>query len=99
MEINIILLECSMIYLVWQINENERDSITVFSTGCPIIDKTLGGGIRLGQITELYGESGCGKTQLCIQMSLEIQRTFRARGQEASKIFFIFFVNFHNTSF
>jgi RecA/RadA recombinase len=99
MEMNIILLECSMIYLVWQINENERDSITIFSTGCPIIDKTLAGGIRLGQITELYGESGCGKTQLCIQMSLEVQRTFRARGQEASKLFFIFFVNFHNTSF
>jgi RecA/RadA recombinase len=88
-----------MIYLVWQINENERDSITVFSTGCPIIDTTLGGGIRLGQITELYGESGCGKTQLCIQMSLEVQRTFRARGQEVSKIFFIFFINFHITSF
>jgi RecA/RadA recombinase len=68
--------------------EIERDSITTFSTGCPIIDQTLGGGIRLGQITELYGESGCGKTQLCIQMSLEVQRTFRARGQEASKHFF-----------
>ncbi|CAF4585059.1 unnamed protein product, partial [Rotaria magnacalcarata] len=47
------------------------------------MDNTLGGGIRLGQITELYGESGCGKTQLCIQLSLEVQRTFRARGQEA----------------
>ena len=70
--------------LVWQMTEIERDSIQMFSTGCPIIDKTLGGGIRLGQITELYGESGCGKTQLCIQMSLEVQRTFRARNQEAS---------------
>jgi RecA/RadA recombinase len=68
--------------------EIERDSITTFSTGCPIIDKTLAGGIRLGQITELYGESGCGKTQLCIQMSLEVQRTFRARGQEASEYSF-----------
>lgn len=65
--------------------ENERDSIKMFSSGCPIIDKTLGGGIRLGQIMEIYGESGCGKTQICIQMSLEVQRTFRARGQEASK--------------
>ena len=65
--------------------ENERDSITSFSSGCPIIDKTLGGGIRLGQVTEVYGESGCGKTQLCVQMSLEVQRTFRARGKEASE--------------
>lgn len=48
------------------------------------MDRTLGGGVRLGQLTEIYGESGCGKTQLCVQMSLEIQRTFRARGQEAS---------------
>ena len=70
---------------VWQMAENERDSITTFSTGCPIMDQTLGGGIRLGQITELYGESGCGKTQLCVQMALEVQRTFRARGQEASE--------------
>jgi RecA/RadA recombinase len=75
--------------------EIERDSITIFSTGCPIIDKTLGGGIRLGQITELYGESGCGKTQLCIQLSLEVQRTFRARGQEASKYFFICYFYFY----
>jgi hypothetical protein len=72
---------------VWQMAEIERDSITIFSTGCPIIDQTLGGGIRLGQITELYGESGCGKTQLCIQMSLEVQRTFRAQGQEASGLY------------
>ena len=67
--------------------ENERNSITTFSTGCPIMDQTLGGGIRLGQITELYGESGCGKTQLCVQMALEVQRTFRARGEEASECF------------
>ncbi|CAF0763661.1 unnamed protein product [Rotaria sp. Silwood1] len=72
---------------VWQMIENERDLITTFSTGCPIIDKTLDGGIRLGQITELYGESGCGKTQLCIQLSLEVQRTFRARGQEAKVVY------------
>lgn len=65
--------------------ENEKTSIRMFSTGCPIIDKTLNGGIRLGQITELYGESGCGKTQFCIQMSLEVQRTFQMRNEEASE--------------
>lgn len=68
--------------------EKERDSVTVFSAGCPLIDEALGGGVRLGQVTELYGESGCGKTQLCIQLSLEVQRTFRARGQEASEFLF-----------
>ena len=74
-----------MSFSVWQMAEDERNSIRTFSTGCPTIDKTLNGGIRLGQITELYGESGCGKTQFCIQMSLEVQRTFRSRGQEASE--------------
>lgn len=68
--------------------KKEQNMITTFSTGCPIMDETLNGGIRLGQVTEIYGESGCGKTQLCIQMSLEVQRTFRARGEEASKILF-----------
>ena len=65
--------------------EDERTSIRTFSTGCPLIDQTLNGGIRLGQITELYGESGCGKTQFCIQMALEVQRTFRSRNEEASE--------------
>ncbi|CAF1670880.1 unnamed protein product [Adineta ricciae] len=71
----------------WQMTENERDTIRVFSTGCPILDRTLRGGIRLGQITELYGESGCGKTQFCIQLSLEVQRTFRSRGEEAKVVY------------
>jgi hypothetical protein len=87
---------CGVVSLVWQMLENERDSITTFSTGCPIIDSTLGGGVRLGQVTELYGESGCGKTQLCIQMSLEVQRTFRARGKEASKPSLLPFVHRHS---
>lgn len=90
-----------IVYLVWQMIENERDRITTFSTGCPIIDETLEGGIRLGQVTEVYGESGCGKTQLCIQMALEVQRTFRLHEQEASEILIdtdnlrLFFLIFH----
>lgn len=75
------------IWLVWEMIEKQRDSLTCFSTGCPILDRTLNGGIRLGQITEIYGESGCGKTQFCIQLSLEVQRTFRTRGEEASMFF------------
>lgn len=37
------------------------------STGCPAIDQLLRGGFRRGTLTEIYGESGSGKTQIAIQ--------------------------------
>lgn len=37
------------------------------TTGCKPIDNILKGGFRRGVITELYGESGSGKTQIGIQ--------------------------------
>jgi len=36
------------------------------SSGCPSIDSLLGGGFEKGCITELYGEAGSGKTNLCL---------------------------------
>ena len=33
----------------------------------------LGGGIPIGQITELVGMPGIGKTQMCIQLALNVQ--------------------------
>jgi len=38
------------------------------STGSLALDTLLGGGISKGKITEVYGESGSGKTQLCFQL-------------------------------
>lgn len=43
------------------------------STGCPIIDHGIGGGFPVRGITELAGESGCGKTQLCLQLCISCQ--------------------------
>src|SRR3990167_1586091 len=40
-----------------------------FTYGCPILDKTLGG-ICTKCITEIYGEAGCGKTQIALQLAL-----------------------------
>lgn len=37
------------------------------STGCPAVDELLNGGLRRGTLTEIYGESGSGKTQVAIQ--------------------------------
>lgn len=38
--------------------------------GCPILDDLLGGGVPCGSVTEFAGESGVGKTQLCLQLAL-----------------------------
>jgi len=40
-------------------------------TRCKPIDDLLGGGIEGSTITEVYGEAGSGKTNLCLQVSRE----------------------------
>lgn len=43
------------------------------STGCPVLDQLLRGGLPVGGVTELSGESGAGKTQLALQLCLSVQ--------------------------
>jgi RecA/RadA recombinase len=38
------------------------------STGSDAIDSLLGGGVHRGMITDVYGESGSGKSQLCFTL-------------------------------
>lgn len=38
------------------------------STGSKALDALLGGGIHTGMITDIYGESGSGKSQLCFTL-------------------------------
>ncbi len=38
-----------------------------------LTDLSCIGGFASGEITELYGESGCGKTQVCPQLSVVAQ--------------------------
>ncbi|KAK9813256.1 hypothetical protein WJX72_011511 [[Myrmecia] bisecta] len=42
-------------------------------TFCPELDQVLGGGIASGQITEFCGVPGVGKTQLGIQLAVDVQ--------------------------
>lgn len=39
--------------------------------GCKCIDEMLGGGFERGIVTQLYGASGTGKTNVCIQLAVE----------------------------
>lgn len=49
---------------------------------CKPLDDLLGGGIETNSITEIYGEAGSGKTNLCLQASRECA----ARGKKVAYI-------------
>lgn len=50
--------------------ETELKPIVTF---CSELDQALGGGIPLGKTTELCGVPGIGKTQLCLQLAVDVQ--------------------------
>ena len=55
--------------------------------GCPVLDRCLGGGIPCNSITEIVAESGCGKTQLCLQLALSAQLPPSLGGLSASSLY------------
>lgn len=55
----------------------------IISTGSSQVDRLLGGGIRSGLITEIYGESGSGKTQFCFSLCVN----FLKNNQNQTAIF------------
>lgn len=40
--------------------------------GCRLLDSMLGGGIESGSVTLFYGEAGCGKSNLCMQVAYNV---------------------------
>lgn len=58
----------------------------VLSTGCEGLDYLLGGGFRKG-ITELCGEAGVGKTQLALQLLLQVQLPVQEGGLQGNAFF------------
>ncbi|KAL4279980.1 hypothetical protein GQ457_03G045030 [Hibiscus cannabinus] len=57
------------------------------TTGCPILDRLLGGGIPCDSVTEIVAESGSGKTQICLQLSLHAQLPVSRGGLAASSLY------------
>ncbi|KAI5060702.1 hypothetical protein GOP47_0025122 [Adiantum capillus-veneris] len=57
------------------------------SLGCPILDSFLRGGIPCGSITELVGECGSAKTQICLQLLLSAQMSVSQGGLHASSLY------------
>uniref|UniRef100_A0A3P9K174 DNA repair protein RAD51 homolog 3 n=1 Tax=Oryzias latipes TaxID=8090 RepID=A0A3P9K174_ORYLA len=64
--------------------ERECGSITTFSSQ---LDHALKGGLPVGKVTEICGAPGVGKTQLCLQLSVDIQIPRSFGGLEAQVIF------------
>uniref|UniRef100_A0A182Q5R1 RecA family profile 1 domain-containing protein n=1 Tax=Anopheles farauti TaxID=69004 RepID=A0A182Q5R1_9DIPT len=54
------------------LGSSAKDRIVPFSTGIASLDDLLQGGLLPGQIYELCGESGSGKTQLCITIAAHV---------------------------
>jgi RAD51-like protein 1 len=47
-------------------------TINTIQTGLPLLDTNLRGGLPIGQITELVGEAGVGKTQFCLTLTARV---------------------------
>ncbi|XP_044142358.1 DNA repair protein RAD51 homolog 3-like isoform X3 [Bufo gargarizans] len=50
--------------------EQAQASIITF---CSALDEVLGGGVPLAKVTEICGPPGVGKTQLCMQLAVDVQ--------------------------
>ncbi len=53
--------------------KEERLKVRKITTGSKNLDELLGGGVETRTITEFYGEYGSGKTQICHQLSVNVQ--------------------------
>ncbi|KAF7806626.1 DNA repair protein XRCC3-like protein [Senna tora] len=57
------------------------------TVGCPVLDRCLAGGIPCNSLTEIAAESGCGKTQFCLQLALSAQLPSSHGGLSASSLY------------
>lgn len=64
-----------------------RKEVGKITTGSKELDNLIGGGIETQAITELFGRYGSGKTQLALQLSVNVQLPKKRGGLEGSAIF------------
>ena len=64
-----------------------RQDIGKISTGTDCLDLLLDGGIETQALTEVYGEFGCGKTQFCHTMCVQVQRSKEEGGLEGGVLY------------
>lgn len=64
--------------------EKSMGKIITFSAG---MDKMLGGGVPLGQVTEFCGVPGIGKTQIGIQLAINVQLPVEFSGLDGEAVY------------
>ncbi|XP_031427152.1 DNA repair protein RAD51 homolog 3 [Clupea harengus] len=56
-------------------------------TFCSALDSALGGGVPVGKTTEVCGAPGVGKTQLCVQLAVDVQIPVCLGGQGGQALY------------
>jgi DNA repair protein RAD51 len=64
-----------------------RKQMVQLSTGSSQLDGLLKGGVETGQITEIFGEFRCGKTQLCHTLCVTCQLPIDQGGAESKALY------------
>jgi len=64
-----------------------RQSVLRLTSGSKAIDEILGGGLETQTITEIYGEYGSGKSQLCHQMCVNVQLPTERGGLDGGALY------------
>ncbi|RKO91008.1 P-loop containing nucleoside triphosphate hydrolase protein [Blyttiomyces helicus] len=81
--------------LALRTEQRARGRLTV---GDPVLDRVLKGGVPTQGITEVYGRSGCGKTQMMLQICLTVQLPRELGGLDADAVY-VATENFPNKRF
>ena len=64
-----------------------RQEIGKISTGTDCLDLLLDGGVESQALTEVYGEFGCGKTQFCHTMCVQVQKPKEEGGLDGGALY------------
>ena len=65
----------------------KRQSIGKITTGTECLDTLFDGGVETQALTEVYGEFGCGKTQFCHTMAVQVQKSKEEGGLEGGVLY------------
>jgi len=64
-----------------------RQNISRLTTGSTKLDELVGGGLETQTITELYGEYGSGKSQVCHQLCVNVQLPAQRGGLDGGALY------------
>ncbi|OYT66514.1 DNA repair and recombination protein RadA [Candidatus Bathyarchaeota archaeon ex4484_205] len=64
-----------------------RENIRKLTTGSRALDELVGGGLETSTITELFGEFGTGKSQICHQLCVNVQLSYEEGGLEGGALY------------